>query len=162
SCSKAGVEQKFAIAFSAEDRRLNHFNFFDAELNDESSDFVHSLLLDLRIFDDAALADVFAASLELRFYKNDDFAAGPLTARREGSHDDGGQNQRRRDEGDVHCDQVNGFSDLFAQQVAGIGVLKQTNARILTQLKRNLAMAGIEGDDESCAMLEQAVSESAG
>ncbi len=65
------VEQKFAVAFGAEDRGVDYVGGDGAQGLHCGADFFYGLLLNFGIADDAAFAYVFAAGFELGFDQDD-------------------------------------------------------------------------------------------
>ena len=89
------MEQELAVAFGAEDGRVDDVGMGCAEGEHCCFHFFYSGELRGLVADDAAFAYVFASSFELRFYQNDQMAALSLGwVEREGC-DDYRENQRR-------------------------------------------------------------------
>src|ERR1700691_2131664 len=110
-----GVEEEFAIAFSAGDGRVDDVDLRAADLLDAGADAVDGELTGGGIAHDAAFADALAAGFELGFDEDDGFDGRmsdgvgrvsdicPSGVRRvvEG-FEDGWQDQRCGDEGSVN------------------------------------------------------------
>ena len=117
----------------------------------------------LRIFIayNSAFADVFPPRLELGLYKNNDLSPIAL-ARRLGKT--GGnytrENECCRDERYIDGDEVYEPVESFVFKEARVGFLEQAYAWVLPELEIQLTVAGIDGDDPSRAMLQQAIGES--
>src|SRR5207244_9775274 len=73
----------------------------------------------------------------------------------------GRQDEGVRNERDVHHYQVNGLSNHFPSQVAGIGLFEQSHPRVLPQAKVNLTLSCVDSDHASCATLQQTICKSA-
>src|SRR5205809_7931062 len=90
--SELRPKQKLAIAFSSEDRGIDHVNQSRAEVGNRLSYSRHSFELHFDIFDDPAFAHILTPSFELRLNQNDRFAAPALSVLRKCCRDDGGKN----------------------------------------------------------------------
>ena len=71
---KLGVEQEFAVAFAAENRRFDPFECAAAEVPERGFHLWHGGLLRRLVAHDSALADQFPAHFELRFHQDHDLA----------------------------------------------------------------------------------------
>src|SRR5882724_6815227 len=65
----SGIQEKFAVPFGSEDRTVDHVRV-KAERLDGGADAVACGAMQRGIANDAALADIFAARFELRFYQD--------------------------------------------------------------------------------------------
>jgi len=78
----------------------------------------------------------------------------------------GGKNEGGRDEGDVHGEEGRGWGvcgeEFALGQEAGIGALAKGDTGIVAELLGDLAVAGVNSQDRSCAVLEHAVGEASG
>ena len=117
------------------------------------------------VADDAAFAYVLAAGFELGLDEEDGFAL-PLRFRRGERGDDGGKDEGRGDEADVHGEEADGCrrerEELAGGEEAGVGALEEGDAGVVAELVVDLAVAGVDGQDRGGAGLEEAVGEAAG
>ncbi len=89
-----------------------------------------------------------------------------LFGRAEGA-DDGGEDEGRGDEGDVHRRErpavgLSGVSSSPGVRRPGVGALAERNAGVVAELLGDLAVAGVDGEDGGGSALEHAVGEAAG
>ena len=103
-------------------------------------DLVDHLAPQIRVLDDAALADPVAPDLELRLDHGQ--AVEPVRGR--GQH--GRQDLAQRDERDVDHDQVGTVRQLVERHRAGVGALDHGHARVLAQAVVELSVGHIERD----------------
>ena len=117
------------------------------------------------VADDAAFADVLAASFKLGLDQDDGVSLPLLAGGGEGG-ENGGEDESGGDEADVYCEEADGlrreWEKLAGREEAGVGALEQGDARVGAELVVDLAIAGIDGEDGGGAMLEHAVGEAAG
>jgi hypothetical protein len=173
--SEAGVEEVFVVALHAVDGGVDDLNRGAVLLDDAVSDALDGGLASVRVADDASLADVFAAGLELRLDEDDGFAL-PWVIRTAEGFEDGREDEGGGDEGDVHGKKRKSRSSVarrmtififvseeFAgSEEAGVGALEEGDAGIVAELLGDLAVAGVYGEDRLCAVLQHAVGEAAG
>lgn len=163
SSLKYSVKKELAVALGAEDGGFDHISVGAAKDEQRFADFFNGSGLGAGVADDSSFSDVLASGFKLRFDQDDETAAGTwFRFTGECGGDDGGQNERGGNKGNVHGDEIYGFSDLFAREIAGIGFFQQSHAGVLAQAVINLAVTRIYGDDASCAVLKQAVGETTG
>jgi hypothetical protein len=153
------------VALHAEDRGVDEVEIDAAMLEDRLADTFDGGLPSIGVADDTAFADVGAASFELRFDEDDDAALPGLTGCAERAKDCR-QDESRRDERDIHREEDwGGFTgrEKFAGcEKAGVGALAKGDTGIVAKLLRDLAVAGIDGEDGGGAALEHAVGEATG
>jgi len=116
--------------------------------------------------DDASLADVLAAGLELGL-DEDDGAALPGPPRRNKRFEYSGKNKCGGDEGDIHGEEDGGIGGIGGEQRAGfeqtgVGALAQADARILAKFFGDLAVTRIDGEDGAGTVLQHTVGEAPG
>ena len=96
------------------------------EFGDAVGDFFDGELVDFGVADDATFADVAAAGFELRLDEDDGFSECGRGC------EDGSEQERGGDEGDVHDEQgecgLAGFGECAGGEEAGIGALNEANA----------------------------------
>ena len=109
---------------------------------------------DCRVADDAALADVLAAGLELRLHEHDGLPA------RRGERSAGGSAIRTRDERHVADDELRRERELGER--ARVRPLEHDDARVVAQPLVQLPVADVDGDHARGAALQQDVGEAAG
>src|SRR5437879_3536297 len=109
-----------------------------------------------RIFDDSAFTNLAFANLKLRLDKRDD--AAPLRQERPDSR----QDFCRRDEGYIDRYKIEPLIEIFRFQVTRIDTFAHVNSRVVTQTPVELIVANINGYNFARAVLQQAISESAG
>lgn len=172
---EAGVEEVFVIAFHALDGRVDDFDGGAVLLEDAVADTLDGCLTSVGVADDASLADVFAAGFKLGLDENDGFTVPRLVWRAEGG-EDRGEDEGGRDEGDVHCKKRKSRSsatrrmtififvgkEFAGSEEAGVGALKESDARVVTQLLGDLTVAGVYGQHRLGSVLQHAVGEPAG
>src|SRR5207253_2065711 len=105
---------------------------------------------------DPAPADLGPARFELRFHEDDDRASFHDEGR------DGGQDEPRRDEGDVDGGETDRLGHVVARERSRVDSLAQDHARIVAELRLELAVSDVDGVHLRGAELEQAVGEAAG
>ena len=98
---EAGVEEELAIAFHAENGRVDEGQGLAAQGADGVFDAVDGELVGGGVADDAAFAYVLAAGFELGLDEEDSFAL-PLRFGRSEGRDDRGEDEGGGDEADVH------------------------------------------------------------
>jgi hypothetical protein len=109
-------------------------------------------LMKVRIRDDAAGADVFAAEFKLGFDEDEKIGAGG------GAGNGGGKNFGDGDEGDVGHDERCGFGEVGELQFAGIA-LDAEDTRVLLEFPVQLIGVDVNGEDFGGAVLQKAVGE---
>jgi hypothetical protein len=159
------VEEVFMVALHAADGRVDDVDGSAALLEDALADTLDGGLTSVWVADDAALADVEAAGFELRLDEENGFALPRLVWYPE-SEEDGRENQRGGNKGDVHGQEdwgwgVGGEESARAEE-AGVGALTQGDTRVVAKLLGNLAVAGVDGEDACGSALQHAVGEAAG
>src|SRR5687768_16480382 len=110
----------------------------------------------LGVPDDAALADGFAASLELRLDEGHDFTPWRYQI------EDRGENLLERDERDVDGSQRRSFLEETRIDRPGVHALHDHDPRVATQLLVELTSPYVDGVDTGSDVLQQAVREPAG
>ena len=114
------------------------------------------------VADDASLADGFAACFELGL-DEDDGGSLPGFSGRRGGGEDGGEDEGGGDEGDVHCQEGRrATGEVPGGEEAGVGALAEGDAGVVAEALGDLAVAGVDGKNVGCAVLEHAVGEAAG
>lgn len=165
-CDTEGyVQQIFMIAFHAADWRIDEIDRGTPKADHAVANAIDSELAGSGLTHDASFADVLAASLELRFDKNDG-APMPLFTRYRKGREDSRNDKGCGDERDIHCNEdgcVFGIrSNEFAGfEQAGVRALAQCNASIVTKFFGDLAIAGVHGEHAARAVLQHAVREAA-
>jgi RNA polymerase sigma-70 factor, ECF subfamily len=151
------VQEKFAVAFGAVDRRVDDFDGCAADFGDAGADAVNGELVRGGVADDASLADVLAAGFKLRLDEDDGFE-------RLQSHggDDRRQDERGGDERHIHGEESDSRRQIAGDQVAGVGALHKRDARVAAEAFGDLAIAGIDGEHAGGSVLQHAVGEAAG
>ena len=104
---EAGVEEELAVAFHAEDGRIDEVEGLAAQLVDGGFDAVDGELVGGWVPDDTSFADVLAAGFELRLDEEDCFPLPLFSGGSEGG-DDGGEDEGCGDEADVHGEEGDG------------------------------------------------------
>lgn len=155
-----GVEEEFAIAFSAGDGRVDDFNLRAAGLFDAGTNAIDGELMRGGIAHDAAFADALAAGFELGLDENDGLES--WNGRPENCLKNRGKDEGGRDEGDIDGEEGDSWSQVAGGEKAGVGAFHEGDARIVAQSLGDLAVAGVDGEDARGAVLEHAVGESAG
>ena len=134
-------------------------------LEDTGANAVDGGLAGVGVANDAAFADVSAAGFELGFDEDHGASLPGLFGCAECA-EDGRQDERGGDEGDVHGQKHGrgcGWSEKLAGgEEAGIGAFAEGNARVVAELLGDLAVAGVDGEDGGGSGLEHAVGEASG
>jgi hypothetical protein len=153
------------VALHAEDRGVDEIEIDAAMLEDRPADTLDCGLPGVGVADDAAFADVGAACFKLRLDEDDDAALPGLTGCAERAKDCR-ENESCRDERDIHGEEDwCGFAvreEFAGCEEASVGALAQGDTRIVAELLRDLAVAGIDGEDGGGSALEHAVGEATG
>src|SRR5579859_2149340 len=102
----AGVEKKFLVAFRASETARRDAEAMEAVRCGGEFDAGDRFVVERRVSDDAAFADVFAAKFELRLDENEKRGAG--LCREDGRR----KNFCDGDEGDIGDDEVDRFGDF--------------------------------------------------
>ena len=131
------------------------------------ADAFDGLLAGFGVADDAAFADVFAASFKLRLDEDDGFALPfflelVLSAARIAGRTRVAEMKETSiaKKTGVGCSGVGSSPGL---RRPGVGAFAQDDAGIVAELLgRSGRLAGVDGEDGSCAMLQRAVGEAAG
>src|SRR5438874_6983551 len=137
-----GVEDVLVVAVHALDGRVDDFDGGAVQFEDAVVDALDGGLAGVGVADDASLADVPAANLELGFDEDDDGALPRMLGRTEGGehcgYDEGGG-----DEGDVHGEEGGGSmrrgEELAGGEEAGVGALKEGDAGVVAEFLSDLA-----------------------
>ena len=165
SSGEARMEEVFVVAFHALDGGVDDFDVGAVLLEDAATDALDGGLAGLGVADDAALADVFAAGFELRLDEDDGFAL-PGTIWGAECAEDGGEDESRGDERDIHCEKggswLCGCQEFAGCEQAGVGALEEGDARIVAELLGDLTVASVYSEDRFRAILEHAIGEAAG
>ena len=150
------------IAFHAANGRVDAVEVDGSEGKGGGGDAVDGELAGFFGAHDAAFSDVLAAGLKLRLDEQDKLAL-PGGLRRGERGEDGGQDERGGDEGDVHGDQANRLGgERVRLEQAGVGALHEGDAGVAAERVGDLAVAGVDGKDAGRAVLEEAVGEASG
>src|SRR5215467_7293142 len=140
----------------AEDRALRETLDVPARLRAEPGDDpVADLAAKFGIADDTALPHSSLADLELRLDERHQSRALRRQSKRHRQH------RLEADEARVANDEINGLRHLGAREVAGVDPLEQHDPRVRPELRRELAVADIDGINASYAASEQHVAEAA-
>ena len=153
----AGIEQKFAVAFGAEDRAFDDPDHRPARLRgDPRGGALADFAMDRRVAHDAAFADLRGAGLELRLDQRHQLRllGGERERRR--------QHRRKADKARVAGDDVDRLGDVGMGQVARVDPFVDDDPRILAQLPGELAMTDIDGVNPPGTAIEQHLGEAAG
>ena len=109
-----------------------------------------------RVPNNALLANLFPAGLELWLNQTGNFAAlSQKTVK-------GRENQLEGNKGDVDRCKIQFIRNLLSGQIPCVGALHTDHALIIAQLPIQLAIANIHGIDLLCAVLQHAIRESPG
>src|SRR5438874_7101598 len=138
-----GVEDVLVVAVHALDGRVDDFDGGAVQFEDAVVDALDGGLAGVGVADDASLADVPAANLELGFDEDDDGALPRMLGRTEGGehcgYDEGGG-----DEGDVHGEEggsgSRGGEEFAGSEEAGIGAFEKDDAGVVAKLLGDLAV----------------------
>src|SRR5580700_6479903 len=149
------LDEKFAVAVAARDRRRRDTADAPAERNQKSADVVADRGVDGRIAHDAFL-DVAAAGLELRLDQQnercprfEDFA--------DGRHD-----ELERDEADINGGEIRPLGKARRIKRADVGLLHRDDIAAAAQARMQLIAADVDGVDAACAAQCQNLGEAAG
>ena len=104
---------------------------------------------------DAALADLAPPDLELWLNQNDDAPS------RFEQRDEGRQHLRRRDERDVHHDEIKPLGEILRREVSRVDALAHFDARLVSQPPVDLVVTDIHGHDAPRSALQEAIREAA-
>lgn len=104
---EVGVEEVLVIALHAKDRGVDDLDIGAVLVNDAVADALDGGLASVGVADDASLADVLAACLELRLDEDDGGALPELILGAEAC-EDCGQDEGGGDEGHVHREENRG------------------------------------------------------
>lgn len=157
------MQQKFAVAFRAQDGRFYDLNSGASELLHRARNFVGSGLLHLRVAHDTAFAHLSTASFELRLYQDDELeirSSGTNTTYNRRKNE-GGRDKRHVYRHQADTDWVSILPDLFRSEVARVGLFQQANSRVAAQSGVHLAVAGVDRDHSRCTRLKKTVGEAA-
>ena len=153
------------VAFHALDGRIDDFDVGAVLVEDAVANALDGGLAGAGVANDASLADVFAASFELRLDEDDGLTAPRLAQCAEGG-EDRGEDESGRDERDVHCEEgwswMRGGEEFAGGQEAGVGALAERDAGIVAEFLGDLAVAGVDSEDRLCAALQHTVGEASG
>src|SRR5712692_6759224 len=163
NCSECAVQQKFPVAFSSQNRRLDYFGVSAVLCQECLTNFFDRGHLRRRVAHNAAFPDLLAAGFKLWFHQHNNLPSTPFGSRVGKSRSDHRrQNQGCGNEGNIHDDQVHDFANLLLSEVTGVSLLQQSDALILTEAKIDLPIARVHRNDAGCPVLQQAVGEPAG
>lgn len=112
-------------------------------------------VMQLRITDDAAFADIRAFELELRLDQDEEVCAGA----RDGDH--GGQDFGDGYEREIHCYKINSIGNLFGLEISNVA-FEGDHARVFGELPVELGDVDVDGVDARGAVLQEAIGEAAG
>ncbi len=153
------------VPLHAEYGRVDEVDLCAVLLNDTLEHAFDGGLTGVGIADDAAFADVGATCFELGFDEDDGGAAPWLIGSAE-RVEDGRKDKGGGDEGDVHRDERRcgcaGDEEFAGGEEAGVGSFAQSDAWIVTELLRDLAVAGVDCEDSGGGALQHAVGEATG
>lgn len=148
--------QKFPVAVRSRDRGIDASHPLPPEfLDDEAADRFDRTAVQGGIAHDASRPDVAGLKFELRLDEHERVPS--LLQDGKG----GGQNFGQRDKRHIRHDQCNLFPDVLRCHVAGVELFAHDDAGVVSQLPDQLVRADIHRVDPHCAVLEQAVGESA-
>jgi len=157
------MEEVLVVSLHAEDGGVNEVDGGAVLLDDTVANAFDGGLTRIGVSYDATFTDVGAACFELRFDENNDGALPRVIGSTE-SREDGGKNECRGDEGNVHRDEGwgRGVGDkkFSEREEAGVGALAEGDAGVIPKLLSDLAVAGVNSQNRVCAGLEHAVGES--
>ena len=156
SWSHPQVQEELAVTGIAGDRRFSHCCAVQSYLSSRARGLVDDALMNNRIANDTFLADLEAASLELRLHQGDNVAAAAEHRRYAREH------VTQRDERHVDGDDVDRTVELGRLQVACVRALDDHDPWIASQPPIELAVTDIEGDDANRAPFEEHIGETAG
>jgi len=164
--AEAGVEEVLVVALHAVDGGVDDLEVGGTERQGGLMDAVDGELAGTGLTDDAAFADVLAAGFELGLDKDNGVALPELACGHEGG-EDGGKDERGRDEGDVHREKRWRGGRISRDELAGleqarVGALAQGDAGVVAELFGDLAPTGVDGEDAGRAVLQHAVGEASG
>ena len=148
-------DKKFFVSLGSQNGRIDHAGDRQRYADEKCGKFVKHLLMQPRIPHDTAFADLTLTDLELRFDQRQD--GGVRLHKLKDSRYDNSEGNKRN----VDRDEVDRFADGFKGQVADVGPFEDSNARVLSQFPRQLAIADIDGVNFVRAVLEEAVGETA-
>src|SRR5262245_46072779 len=147
--------QEFAIAVGSEYRRVDDAQCAHPQAGGERGDLFDDATLRRLVAHYAALPDLFAPDLELRFDERD-HESGREKERRDDRKDSG-----QRDERNINGAEVEAVGEIVRREVTSVDVLSQFAAAVLAQPPIQLAAPDIDGDDSRRASLEQAIGKTA-
>src|SRR5829696_29720 len=152
----AEVEEELTISLRPGEARVG--DPFDprSPIGRLRGNLIDHALVKLGVADDPTLADLLAPCLELRL----DEDQSPPVGRRAGERR--WQRLSERDEGDVAGDESRAERQLRAVQVAHVHALHDRDARVLAELRVELAVTDVERAHARRARLEKTVGEPAG
>src|SRR5882724_1498612 len=150
-------DQELAVAVGAGNRTLGDADHGPTGLTAEpggnaGADF----LVQIGVADDAALADLRGADLELRLDQGDEAGRGRHQRERRRQYD------FEADEAGVADDAIRSVRNIGTRKMACVRALEHDNARVLAQLPGQLPVSDIDGVDLGGAARQQHVGEAAG
>src|SRR5688572_18909659 len=151
-----GRNQEFDIPLRAGDGAWRHPQHAPAPPLQPVRRFGADALVDGRVADHSAFADLVAIRLELRLDQRNQPASRPGKCERRVEH------LGERNEAGVADDQVDRLADDVGGQVAGVGLLVDDDAQVLAQLPGELVGADVDREHLHRPALEQYVGEAAG
>src|SRR5581483_1052155 len=152
----ARADQELAIAVASGDRRIGDAVDAPAGLTEPAGDCSGRRSGGCRIADDAALADTVRAYFELGLDQGDQPSVGSRQTER------GGEGELQRDETDIGDDRLDRLRNVDGGEVAGVAAFQRHDARIGGELRVELAVADIDGEDLRRPAGEQDLGEAAG
>src|SRR6267142_1886388 len=130
--SEGGVEQEFAITFSPQNGRFNHFHGCSLQFSQSQLYLLNGGRLHLRVANDASLTDLTAASFKLRLYQDNKLHSSLFIGCRRAPHR--GEDECSRDKGDVDGHQAGPLlADIASLEIPRVGALQQLDPGILPQ-----------------------------
>ena len=151
----ARVREELDVAVGAAQRRGHERAHAEAERVERADDLAQHRAVHDRVADDAALADVLAAGLELRLHQQHELGIGG------GEREQVGRDGPQRDEREVGDAQVGRRIDRARLELAHVRALHHRDARVVAQRPRELTAADVDRDDVRGAVPQQAVGEAA-
>jgi len=119
-------------------------------------DFREDAAVDFGAADDAALADVRLAGLELGLDEGDEVGGIGHDG------DEGGEDEAEGDESEVGDDEGDGLGELVGLEVADVEAFHDDDTWVVAEGPGELAFADVQGVDAGGAALEEDVGEAAG
>src|SRR5256885_2038897 len=112
------------------------------------------------VSDNASFSHQLPSHFELRLHQNNNGPALAITSSlRKSCGNHCWQDQRCRNKRDIHHDEIDLFANLLGRQITRISFFQETNSRVLTQTRVDLAATGIHPYHAGSAALQQAIGE---